>query len=190
MKKILILTLAALFVFTGCSSKGEEKEYFDFTVTELVDELEYDNLIDLTQIAVVDGEEKNEKIATYTATTEILDILNEVYNDDVDSKETIPVIHLLITYDNETNKVSYISFFNDSQQFRAKEHFNYHILCLASCIDPDIDTDVVLDEIENNKMIIGESEASSYYTEKFTLNTHYNDSYYDANFTPPEKETK
>lgn len=188
MKKILILTLAALFVFSGCTNKGEatettttateeKTEYFDFTVTEFVDTLADEYFTHLTFIATVPTDD-GRKINTYT---------NGSPSDSI-----APMVHYQITYDEKTEKVDYINFFTD-RDFETVlpdlvlTHYFIHTGAVSSVIEPNIDVDLLLDEIAKG-FKENDPAFAIYKGEKFELTATYNDKYCDASFRPVENK--
>ena len=184
MKKILILTLAALFVFTGCSSKGEateEKEYFDFTVTEFVDTLkdEYTIWLDLySNFSYEDGT----SIARYTY---------ETTNDDIDT-----AVQYVLSYDSVNKKVSQISVDVDKNfmldvEGAAFTRFLVHTGVVSSFIDPDTNTEVLNDTIATG-ILESELQAGIYEGANFSVVTtdmELSESF-SAVFLPSEEKTK
>ena len=176
MKKGFIITmLASAILLTGCSTKGEivEKEYFDFTPTEIVSELE-DCLIDFTPMAVVDNKEKAEKIATCSSITDVFN----TNKDDIDA-----MIHYQFNYDDETHKVSYISFFLDRNSAKAAERYLYHLDTIATIIDPNVNTDDIFDAIEKG---FNEFDFAIYEGENFELYATRSGEYFNVSFRPIE----
>ena len=180
MKKGFIITmLLAAIVLTGCGLKGEIKteeaktEYFDFTATEIVNSLE-EWLIDFTPFNVVEADEKTEKIVSYTSKT---DVFNK---DEYDIKANI---HYQFTCDDITNKVSSISFFIDKNSAKAAERYLYHIFSIASCIDPNTNTDDISNAIEKG---FNENDYAIYRGENFELYALQNDEFLDVLFKPIE----
>ena len=177
MKKGFIITmLLAAIVLTGCGSKGEIKteeaktEYFDFTATEIVSSLEEEFLIDFTPITVVDSYKETEKILSYTSETDIFN------RDEYNIKANI---HYQFTCDDITNKVSSISFFIDKNSIKAAERFFLHLFSIASCIDPNTNTDDVGNAIEKG---FDENDCALYRGENFELYAYQNDKYLDVLF--------
>lgn len=187
MKRILILTLAALFVFNGCGNNGEatqettktvaeeKTEYFDFTVTEFVDTLADEYFTHLTFIATVPTDD-GKKINTYTNGSP--------------SSTTAPMVHYSITYDEKTEKVENVSFFLD-KNFETDipdlvlTYYFIHVGVVSSVIEPDIDTQVLFDEINkgfNDKEL--NLNAALCDRNKFQLYASNGGSYVDAMFTP------
>ena len=174
MKKGFFITLlASIVLLTGCGTKEEivEKEYFDFTPTEIVSELE-DCLIDFTPMGVVDNEEKAEKIATYSSQTDVFN----TNKDDIDA-----MIHYQFNYDDTTHKVSHISFFMDRNSTKAAERYLYHIYSIASCIDPTADTDEISAAITKG---FNELDFAIYKGKCFELGVGRNDEFFTVSFTP------
>ena len=188
MRKILILTLAALFVFTGCSNKGEAteentktaiketKEYFNFTVTDIVSEIQKSNIV-LTPITIVDDEETGEKIATYTSQ-------KDTYT--TDENIDYPLMNYLITYDDTTGKVSDVSFFLDTNSENGYKRFFNHIYNTVSSLEmlyTDMGEDwAALGEVEN----INLDKDFSYQGKHFYLYAFQSGKYCNAGFSPIE----
>lgn len=198
MKKILILTLAALFVFNGCSNKGETKEeiieevkkevlkeitkeateekteYFDFTVTDIVSEIQKSSIV-LTPISVVDSKETGEKIATYTSQKDTFT---------TDENVDYPLMHYSIAYDDTTGKVSDISFFLDTNSENGYKRFFVHIYNTVSSLEmlyTDFGEDwTELGEVEN----IGSTQYFTYQGKHFGLLAFQTENYCNASFTP------
>lgn len=178
MKKRFIIALLVAVVLTGCSvnegAKIEEVKtvYFDFSPTEITDELKTNSLIDFTLIDVIDNEEKTEKIATYSS-------LTDVFN--TDKSDINAMIHYRFNYDDTTHKVSYISFFMDRNANEAAERYLYHIYSIVSCIDPNISSDEITETIIKG---FTDYDFALYEGENFKLNASRSDKYFDVNFKP------
>lgn len=177
MKKRFIATiLTAAVALAGCSTKGEDKtECFDFTSTEIVSSLR-DCVIDFTPIAVVDNEENAEKFVTYTSQ-------NDVFTTETDAEYAM--IHYQITCDDITDKVSRISFDIDRNSPEAASRYLYHLLSIASCIDPNADDDDITSAIKSG---FKEYDFAIYEGESFVLNASRSDNYFNAFFTPVVNE--
>lgn len=181
MKKGLIITMLLISVIlTGCSTKGEietkeeEKLSFDFSHTEIVSNLE-EWLIDFALIGVYDGKEKPEKIATYTSIT-------DVFNTDKSNIDAM--IHYQFTYDDTTDKVSYIHFFMDRNETKAAERYLYHIYSIAEYIEPSVNTDDISATMEKG---FNEYDFAIYKGKNFELNVSRSEEYFSASFTPIKK---
>lgn len=181
MKKSLIITiLLATVILTGCNTKGEiekkedEKQYFDFSHTEIVSMLE-DSLIDFTPVSIFDNEDKTEKIATYTSIT-------DVFN--TDKSNIGAMIHYQFNYNDTTNKVSYIHFFMDRNETKAAERYLYHIYSIAECVDPNVNTDDISTTMEKG---FNEYDFAIYKGKNFELNVSRSEEYFSASFTPIKK---
>jgi hypothetical protein len=176
MKKRVIITMLLLsVVLTGCSTKGEiEKEYFDFTPSEIVSELE-ECSIDFTAFNDIDGNEKGEKIASYSSKTNIF-TTNENNIDET--------IHYQFIYDDITEKVSHISFFTNRKLTLAAERYLYHIFSIIECIEPNVNTDEISSVIEKG---FNEHDFAIYTGEKFKLHVSRSEEYFNASFTPIKK---
>ena len=183
MKKSFIATiLIAAVSLTGCATKKEEEkvtEYFDFTATEFVDYLAEEWLIDLVPITTIDDAEGQGKISTFTFSTE---------NDSIDT-----MMHYMISYDDITKKISYISF-NFDKSFmddlsNARTRFRYHIGCIAEFIEPGIDAETVFDAISNVNGINEDADGMATYKGKdFSLLAYCLDTSFNASFRPAESE--
>lgn len=181
MKKGFIITLlVSAVILTGCGAKNdgvkeeEKKEYFDFTASEMVDRLGAEWLIDFTPIAVVDNEEKTEKIANYTA---------EVTFFDLDGDDAVPTLEYMFTCDDTTDKVSYILLFTDRGTAEAAGHFLYHISAIVQGIDPNANTEDIDTAIENG---FNEYDFAIYEGEKYVLHASRSDEYFSVSFSPTE----
>lgn len=187
MKKRFVITLLLAAVFlNGCGAereadkteinKAEEKqtECFAFTVTEIVDKLNADCLIDFTPIAVVDNKEKTAKIATYTSSATAFNI---------DSAENTPMMHFSFNYDNKTDKVSRISFFTDRDEAKAFEHYLYHVLSIAQSIDPNVNTNDISNTIRTG---LNNNEFATYTGKNFDMFASCSGDFLNASFTAIE----
>lgn len=181
-KKMIAAVLATSFVVlvAGCGAKKEAPlEYFDFTVSEITKELTESSLIGLTPIAVVDDEDKNTKIATYTSQSDVFNFTG------YDSEA---MIHYRFTYDAITNKVASVSFFFDTAYSKdlesVRSRFLYHIGAIANIIDPAID---VTDVYNTVKVVNNNNERTDdighYEAENFILNAFYTGTTFNAFFT-------
>lgn len=171
-KRFIITLLVSALVFTGCGTKNEEEktQYFDFTKNEIVNELE-EWLIDYTLITIIDYEE-TEKIATYTCGSDVITITNGV--DD-------GLLHYKFVYNDETNKVSSISFFLEEDIEQSRARYLYHISSISQSIDPNVNIDEIYDTVKDG--LNGEGFAI-YNSENFILHASKSDDYFNAHFKP------
>lgn len=180
MKKGLIITLLLSVILMGCSTKGdiktkeEEKQYFDFSHTEIVSKLE-EYLIDFTDSGIVDGKEETEKIATYTSIT-------DVFNADKNNIDAM--MHYLFTYDDLTENVTRIHFFIDRNSTKSAERYLYHLDAMAESIEPNVNTDDIFTAIEKG---FNNYDSAIYEGENFELYASRNEEYFSASFTPIKK---
>lgn len=174
MKKFLILTLAALFVFTGCSSKGEATEetlYFDFDESTFISAMEIFD-IDFTLVDI-DADEEKEEDTTYVSINDIYTTEENVY---------YPPMTYKISNDKTTEKVSYISLIIDSNSESAYERFLYHICSVALNIDVYEDMKELADTIAEG--IVNSDEHITYQGDKFTLYVFKTYDSFNAIFAP------
>lgn len=173
-KRFIIMLLSSVILFTGCGSKVEKEEtkteYFNFTPTELITELE-ECLIDVTPMGDFETEDKTARVAAYASTTDVFQ---------TDSENVSSQIHYQITYDDITDKASYISFFLSKDATKAHERYLYHIFSIASFIDGNINTDNLSDAISAG---LSENDFAIFTGEKFKLHVTSSEEYLDASFT-------
>lgn len=179
MKKNLIITLlVSAIIITGCSTNNEgvkeetKTEYFDFTATEIVNKVSTDWLIDFTPVMVVDNEEETEKIFTYSSTNDVFYTSDDIIGESASYS---------IVCDDKASKASSISFFFDKDSTEVTERFLYHISSIAQSIDPNVNTDDVLETINNG---FNDNDFAIYNGDKFNLFVSCSDEYFNALFTP------
>lgn len=180
MKKLFIITLLLTAVFlNGCSAERKAEkteankvECFDLKFTDFIDAVE-SCLIDLTPMGDFENEDKTARIATFTSAT---DVFQTVGTGDA-------LIHYQITYDDETEKVSYISFFIDKDTTNARARYLYHMCSIAKIIDESINTDDISDAISTG---LHEEKIAVYTWEKFKLFASCSDKYLSVSFNAIE----
>lgn len=179
MKKILIIFMAIIMVLNiiGCRTANTipEQKTFNITLNELVERLNSESMIDLTNFSVIDDKDGS-KIATYTFSTE---------NDYADT-----LVHYQIDYDDTTKKIYHINFFF-SKNFmgditNARTRYFYHIAAIAETLNPNVNIDDLYDKISTVNGI-NESSSETYENDVFNLLAYCHDEYFSASFEPVEK---
>lgn len=191
--KFLIISLSVFLLSAGVfvaarivnpiisegNTEEEQTTYFDFTVTEFVDTLWDEGFIHLSYFDTVPLDDGS--------------VVNTYTNGNT-SDSSAPMVHYLITYDKQTEKVSHISFFLNKDfetdaSSSALVHYLLHVDAVSRTIESDIDTATLFDEIVQG---FSENELDSNTVfcerEKFTIIALENDSYYDASFAPSDKQ--
>lgn len=184
MKKGLIITLLlATVVLAGCNTKGEiakkeeEKLYFDFSHTEIVSKLQDEFFIDFTDLFTADGTEKGERIASYDSIADLFLSKTDIYE---------ATVNYFFTYDAITDNVSKISFIMDRNLSLSLERYLYRVGSIIACIEPTLDTEKILNEIEKG---FNECDFAIYEGEILEIHASRSEELFTASFRPI-KDTK
>lgn len=180
-KRFIITLLVSALILTGCGAKNEgakeetKTEYFDFTVTEFVETLDDEYYTHLTY---------NDAVPLDDGT------ITNTYTHGSPGDSSAPMVHYRINYDEKTEKVLRITFtihkdLDTDDHVLNLTHYFLHVAEVSSVIEPDIDSEALLDEIvegfAENEININAALCDR---EKFNLFATNGDSYFDAMFTP------